>query len=66
MERNSKTLETEKELKNGRRKSVGLTLTSATRERLEKICEITGMTKSAVISMCINMYAFEKLGFKSN
>jgi predicted DNA-binding protein len=66
MERKSKTLETEKELKDGRRKSVGLTLTSATRERLEKICEITGMTKSAVISMCINMYAFEKLGFKSN
>ncbi len=66
MERNSKTYETEKELKDGKRKSVGLTLTNATRERLEKICEITGMTKSAVISMCINMYAFEKLGFKTN
>lgn len=44
-----------------KRKPVGLTLTDSTKERLDKICEITGMTRSSVISMCINTYAFEKL-----
>lgn len=44
-----------------RRSQVGLTLTEATKKRLERICEITGMNKCAVISMCINTYAFEKL-----
>lgn len=44
-----------------RRHQVGLTLTESTKRRLEKICEITGMNKCAVISMCINTYAFEKL-----
>ena len=48
-----------------RRQQVGLTLTASTKERLNKICEMTGMTKSSAISMCINMYAFEKLGLKA-
>ena len=48
-----------------RRQQVGLTLTAATKERLEKICEMTGMTKSSAISMCINLYAFEKMGLKA-
>jgi len=48
-----------------RRKQIGLTLTASTKDRLDKICEITGMTKSSAISMCINLYAFEKLGLKT-
>lgn len=53
--------ETEDKKTPNKRKPVGLTLTESTKERLDKICEITGMTRSSVISMCINTYAFEKL-----
>lgn len=49
-----------------RREQVGLVLTAETKERLDKICEITGMNRCAVISMCINTYAFEKLNIKNN
>lgn len=48
-----------------RRQQVGLTLTASTKSRLEKICDLTGLSKSAAISMCINLYAFEKMGLKA-
>ncbi|MCQ2740395.1 MAG: CopG family transcriptional regulator [bacterium] len=49
-----------------RREQVGITLTEATKKRLEKVCEITGMNKSSAISLCINTYAFEKLNIKDD
>ena len=49
---------------NEKRQQVGLTLTPSTKARLEHICKITGMTRSSVISMCINVYASEKLGME--
>ena len=45
-----------------KRQPVGLTLTESTKERLDRLCEITGMTRSSVIAMCINTYAFEQMG----
>lgn len=37
-----------------KRKQIGITLTSDTLERLETVCEETGLTKSQAISLLIN------------
>jgi len=44
------------------RKQVGITLTDETLERLEKISEEMGLSKSQAISMLINKYFINEMG----
>ena len=43
------------------RQKVGITLTAETLKVLDNLCNVTGLSKSMLISMAINTYALEKM-----